>query len=594
MAKAKLTTRGISASTVTSDNLAKGSQLTHNQLDSNFINLRDQSFGIAADDSATIQVGAGDTIYIQGGTNVTTSTDSAGVVTINSTGEVTASSSTTFTNKTFDADGTGNSLTNIEVANLKSGVLDTDISSVSGSDDTLASAKAIKAYVDSTSAASGFKVAGDDSASVDIGTGGTLYVQGGTNVTTATDSAGVVTINAVSDVTGSSTTTFTNKTFDADATGNALSNVDVANLKSGVLDTDLSSASGSDDTLASAKAIKAYVDAVPVGDITSVVAGAGLTGGATTGDATLNVVGGTGITANANDIAIDSTVTTLAGSQELTNKTLTSAVLKTGVSGTAVLDEDDMSTNSDSQLATQQSIKAYTDAQDASQSLTIVCDDSTGNSLIFTPGTPAFAQFEGGNSITTSSLSTGNIKFELDTDIFANSVASLDSSEVEILNIRTDTLVAHDSTQITIRDALRVTGTITGTVTAAQYADLAEKYLADQEYAPGTVMIFGGDQEITQSTDTHDARIAGVVSTAPAFIMNNDLEGGTFLGLTGRVPCRVKGAIAKGDMVTSSDTPGVAQKLDPTNYNLGCVIGKALENYSGTGEGVIEVVVGRV
>ena len=402
MAKAKLTTRGISASTVTSDNLAKGSQLTHNQLDSNFINLRDQSFGIAADDSATIQVGAGDTIYIQGGDNVTTSTDSAGVVTINSTGEVTASSSTTFTNKTFDADGTGNSLTNIEVANLKSGVLDTDISSVSGSDDTLASAKAIKAYVDSTSAASGFKVAGDDSASVDIGTGGTLYVQGGTNVTTATDSAGVVTINAVSDVTGSSTTTFTNKTFDADATGNALSNVDVANLKSGVLDTDLSSASGSDDTLASAKAIKAYVDAVPVGDITSVVAGAGLTGGATTGDATLNVVGGTGITANANDIAIDSTVTTLAGSQELTNKTLTSAVLKTGVSGTAVLDEDDMSTNSDSQLATQQSIKAYVDAH-TGQGFKVVGDDSA--TVDIAEGGTVYIQ--GGTGITTATDSAG-------------------------------------------------------------------------------------------------------------------------------------------------------------------------------------------
>ena len=63
----------------------------------------------------------------------------------------------------------------------------------------------------------------------------------------------------------SGTITFTNKTFDAEGTGNALSNVDVANLKSGVLDTDISSVSGSDDTLASAKAIKTYVDAQPSG-----------------------------------------------------------------------------------------------------------------------------------------------------------------------------------------------------------------------------------------------------------------------------------------------------------------------------------------
>jgi hypothetical protein len=61
-------------------------------------------------------------------------------------------------------------------------------------------------------------------------------------------------------VSASSTTTFTNKTFDVEATGNSVSNIDVANLKSGVLDTDLSSVSGSDDTLASAKAIKAALD----------------------------------------------------------------------------------------------------------------------------------------------------------------------------------------------------------------------------------------------------------------------------------------------------------------------------------------------
>jgi hypothetical protein len=61
---------------------------------------------------------------------------------------LTASSSATFTNKTFDVEATGNSISNIDVADFKSGVLDTDISSVSGSDDTLASAKAVKTYVD--------------------------------------------------------------------------------------------------------------------------------------------------------------------------------------------------------------------------------------------------------------------------------------------------------------------------------------------------------------------------------------------------------------------------------------------------------------
>ena len=111
-------------------------------------------------------------------------------------------------------------------------------------------------------------------------------------------------------------------------------------------------ATNSDTALATQQSVKAYVDAqvatVPTGDITAVTAGTGLSGGGTTGAVTLD---------------IDATVATLTGSQVLASKTLTSPVLNTGVSGTAVLDEDNMASDSNTQLATQQSIKAYVDTQ---------------------------------------------------------------------------------------------------------------------------------------------------------------------------------------------------------------------------------------
>jgi hypothetical protein len=125
----------------------------------------------------------------------------------------------------------------------------------------------------------------------------------------------------------------------------------------------------------------------------------------------------------------------------------------------------------------------------------------------------------------------------------------------------------------------------------ANYADLAEKYVADADYAPGTVLMFGGDKEVTECVHDLCSRVAGVVSTTPAYLMNSGLEGEhtVELALTGRVPTKVRGPILKGDlMVSAGDGHARAEGLP----QVGTVIGKALEDFDGD-SGVIEVVVGK-
>ena len=101
-----------------------------------------------------------------------------------------------------------------------------------------------------------------------------------------------------------------------------------------------------------------------------------------------------------------------------------------------------------------------------------------------------------------------------------------------------------------------------GTATSANYADLAEKYLADADYAPGTVVSVGGEKEVTAAT-TGDI-VLGVVSTNPAYMMNSELEGGTYIALKGRVPVKVAGPVSKGNaLIAGADGCGVVS-MDPT------------------------------
>lgn len=134
-------------------------------------------------------------------------------------------------------------------------------------------------------------------------------------------------------------------------------------------------------------------------------------------------------------------------------------------------------------------------------------------------------------------------------------------------------------------------GTIWGTASSALYADLAEKYLSDINYDPGTVLEIGGTKEVTICTSYGSVAVAGIVTTKPAYLMNDGLEGGVAIALKGRVPCKVIGPVKKGDLLYPSDFPGHAEvKRNGVVTDPASIIAKALQDFDGE-QGVIEVMV---
>ena len=173
-----------------------------------------------------------------------------------------------------------------------------------------------------------------------------------------------------------------------------------------------------------------------------------------------------------------------------------------------------------------------------------------------------------GTATNSQKLEVGGVSRSASTSATANTVAGRDS--------------AGDLTANVFR----------GTATSAQFADLAEKYTSDKDYEPGTVLVFGGEAEVTECKIFCDQRLAGVVSTNPAHLMNEGIDG-VAIALKGRVPCKVEGVVRKGDILVTGPVPGTATALKsdsamPSPY---CVVGKSLEDSDDAGVKMIEVAV---
>ena len=304
----------------------------------------------------------------------------------------------------------------------------------------LATQQSIKAYVDSQVTAQDLDFSGDTGGaqSVDLDSQ-SLTITGGTGIDTV-GSAQTITLaidSTVATLTGSQT--LTNKTIDFD--NNTVSNIEVDNFKASaiVLEAEGIGSNDNDTTLPTSAAVKDYVDTQITAEDLDFQADSGGALSIDLDSETLTFTGGTGIdtsgSGNTVTFAIDSTVATLTGSQTLTNKTLTSPVLNTGVSGTAILDEDNMASDSATQLATQQSIKAYVDSQVATAdtlaelSDTNISSPSSGHILVY-DGTDSFDNVAVSGDITIANTGVAAIGAGVIVNADINGSAAIDATKI--------------------------------------------------------------------------------------------------------------------------------------------------------------------
>jgi len=455
-----------------------------------------------------------------------------------------ASDTLTFTNKTIDANGTGNSITNLEVADFAgSAIINVSETLASNDSDTaLVTAGAIIDYVDAQDA----NIAGD-------------------------------------------TLTFTNKTFDANGTGNSITNIDSGNLLSGFLldEDDLSSDSAT--SVASQQSIKAYIDnglsslsstTLTVGNTTAVVSDTGSDGAFT-------------VTADGNtELVINDTSATFSGNVIVSGDLNVNGSTTTVNTTNTTVSDNIMELNSGIS-ASSNDIGFIFERGSTGNNAAILWDESADK---FTMGLTTATAGDKSGGITLSGVST--LVANLEGAVTGNADTATEASNVTVTANNT----ANETVYLTFVDG--ATGTqgietdtglsynpstnvLSTTASQAQYADVAERFEADAPMEIGSVVEVGGTAEITEATTDLSSDVFGVISDKPAYMMNAGAGDNTthpFVAMTGRTPVRVTGVVNKGQRLVTSSIKGcaraVAQGESISPFN---VIGRALESNTEAG-----------
>jgi hypothetical protein len=284
---------------------------------------------------------------------------------------------------------------------------------------------------------------------------------------------------------------------------------------------------------------------------------------------------------------------------DATNVAAAGAVMESDATTAAmsfVVDEDNMASDSATKVPTQQSVKAYTDARETAITTAYQSYADTAEADAKTYADTEIA------ALVDSSPAAMNTLNELaaalgDDASFSTTVTNSIATKLALAGGTMSGDIAMGGNDITGGGDATFTN-FNGTATYAKYADLAERYAADATYEEGTVVSFGGEAEVTSAQGYGSTKIAGVVSTKPAFAMNSEAgssETHPYIALQGRVPCKVTGTVSKGDILVASEISGVAtvwleNSVDP---RMTAYVGIAIEDKTTDGEGYVEVKVGK-